>query len=167
MDLLPYYKSIYYDILKAFWDERGRGSRYRTVEVGVPFCKTSLDVGESTWADALRQCSSALASQGFVEQVRVERDNNIVRLRIKGCVHEGEDRRVKDTPGMEIFCCPMGNVLMSAMDGVLGVRSELAESSIGEDGCEIILVVVGSDLRTSADKGGDPLDETFTAWRSK
>ncbi|MGE5541457.1 MAG: hypothetical protein ACM3WT_00280, partial [Bacillota bacterium] len=60
------------------------------------------------------------------------------------------DRRVKGTPGMEIFCCPVGNVLMAAVDRALGTASEIAEVQMKDDGCRITLVAVGTDLDSGA-----------------
>ena len=107
MSLMDKFKdTLIYEAQKEFYDERGRGARYRMTTVGVSFFKDAV-------AD-LKDTSGLLKwmqDNGFIEEAEMEEDNVSVTIRVKGCclknITEGFTRR-----GKQPLSCPIANVEM-------------------------------------------------------
>src|SRR5690554_3575244 len=104
MNLMDKFKdTLIYESQKEFYDERGRGARYRMTTVGVSFFKEVVPdlkdmAGLVQW----------LQDNGFTREIKMEEDNVSVTLHVKGCclksITEGFIKR-----GKQPLSCPIAN----------------------------------------------------------
>ncbi len=128
---------------QAFWDERGRGGRYRTTLVGVDHFKDRLSVPAGDWRKGLDEAAALLKADGVVSQVTSSYEGqNVIRCRIRGCVHEADHSSLKREP----FVCPPGNLLMHAVSCACGAFPELMQVKCKDGECLVSMVVTGTDL---------------------
>jgi hypothetical protein len=140
-----YVNSIIYDLQKAFWDERGRGARFRVTTVGreyfmdkcLPRIKTK-DV--ETIVETIGQI---LEEEGVVASISHEADGRLLRLKVQGCLHQGVEQRMV-AKGIEPFTCVPANLVVLAIEQVLDRPVELAEIKIEDGVCHLLLALFES-----------------------
>jgi hypothetical protein len=139
---LDYANSLMYDLEKAFWDERGKGSRFRTTKVGHAFfAEKCLPLIESSELDhILEVVGNVLQSQGIASEVSYDKEDRLIRVSVKGCVHRSvEDKMV--ALDIEPFTCVPANLIVLAIEETLDRPVELAEIKLDEGVCQLLLVV--------------------------
>ena len=142
---LDYVNSIVYDLQKAFWDERGRGARFRVTTVGrdyflgkcLPRIKTP-DV--ETIIGTIEQI---LEEEGIVASISHEVDGRLLRLKVQGCLHESVEQRLV-AKGVEPFTCIPANLVVLAIEETLDRPVELAGIKIEDGVCHLLLVLFES-----------------------
>ena len=142
---LDYANSVIYDLQKAFWDERGKGARFRVTTVGrdyvmgkcLPLIK-STDIEEI--ADTI---GGILEEEGLVTGVSADLDGRLLRLEVRGCVHQDVEQRMV-ARGIEPFTCPPANLVVLAIEELLDKPVELAEIEIEDGTCRLLLAVFES-----------------------
>jgi hypothetical protein len=142
---LDYANSIMYDLQKAFWDERGRGARFRVTTVGrdyfldrcLPKIK-SRDV--ETIVETVEQI---LEEEGIVMSVSHEVDDRLLRLKVQGCLHQSVEQRMV-AKGIEPFTCIPANLVVLAIEEILDRPVELAEIKVEDGVCDLMLVLFDS-----------------------
>jgi hypothetical protein len=142
---LDYVNSIVYDLQKAFWDERGRGARFRVTTVGrdyfldrcLPRIKTQ-DV--DTIIGTVEQI---LEEEGIVASISHEVDDRLLRLKVQGCLHEGVEQRMV-AKGIEPFTCVPANLVVLAIEEILDRPVELAEIKVEDGVCHLLLALFES-----------------------
>lgn len=142
---LDYVNSIVYDLEKAFWDERGKGARFRVTTVGrdyfmdkcLPRIKTS-DV--ETIIGTIEQI---LEEEGIVASISHEVDGRLLRLKVQGCLHESVEQRLV-AKGVEPFTCIPANLVVLAIEETLDRPVELAEIKIEDGVCHLLLILFES-----------------------
>ena len=142
---LDYVNSIVYDLQKAFWDERGRGARFRVTTVGrdyfldrcLPKIK-SQDV--ETIAETVEQI---LEEEGIVTGISHGLDDRLLRLKVQGCLHQKVEERMV-AKGIEPFTCIPANLIVLAIEEILDRPVELAEIKVEDGVCHLMLVVFDS-----------------------
>jgi hypothetical protein len=142
---LNYANSIIYDLQKAFWDERGRGARFRVTTVGrdyfldrcLPRIK-SQDV--ETIVETVEQI---LEEEGIVAGISHEVDDRLLRLKVQGCLHQSVEQRMV-AKGIEPFTCVPANLVVLAIEEILDRPVELAEIKVEDGACDLMLVVFDS-----------------------
>lgn len=139
---LDYANSLIYDLEKAFWDERGRGARFRTTTVGheylvdkcLPLIKTTaLD-------DILDTIAGVLQDINITEKVTFDKEDRLLRVRVEGCVHKQVEERLIDH-GVEPFTCVPANLITLAIEEKLDRPVELAEVKLEDGVCHLLLVI--------------------------
>jgi hypothetical protein len=139
---LDYTNSLMYDLEKAFWDERGKGARFRTTTVGkeffmekcLPLIKTSdLD-------DILETISGVLTSSNIAGKVSFRQEDRLLRVQVDGCIHKQVEERMIEH-GIEPFTCVPANIIALAIEGKLDRPVELAEIKIEDGACHLLLVI--------------------------
>ena len=139
---LEYANSLMYDLEKAFWDERGKGARFRTTKVGQAyFTDKFLPLIQSPEIDHILQVIQAvLQEEGIAGSVSYEKEDRLLRVRIEGCIHrEVEDRMLEKD--IEPFTCVPANLIVLAIEEKLDKPVELAEIKIEDGACQLLLVV--------------------------
>lgn len=139
---LDYANSLVYDLEKAFWDERGKGARFRTTTVGreyftskfLPLIKSD-DIGE-----ILNVIENTLQDEGIAAKVSYEVDDRLLRVRLEGCIHRPVEERML-SQGIEPFTCVPANLIVMAIEEKLGQPVELAEIKLEDGACQLLLVV--------------------------
>jgi hypothetical protein len=142
---LDYVNSIVYDLQKAFWDERGRGARFRVTTVGrdyfldrcLPRIKTQ-DV--DTIIGTVEQI---LEEEGIVASISHEVDGRLLRLKVQGCLHESVEQRMV-AKGIEPFTCVPANLVVLAVEEILDRPVELAEIKVEDGVCHLLLALFES-----------------------
>jgi hypothetical protein len=140
-----YANSIIYDLQKSFWDERGRGARFRVTTVGrdyflgrcLPRIK-SHDV--ETIVGTIEQI---LVEEGIVTSISHEVDGRLLHLKVAGCLHQEVEQRMV-AKGIEPFTCIPANLVVLAIEEVLDRPIELAEIKVEGGVCHLVLVLFES-----------------------
>jgi hypothetical protein len=139
---LEYANAIIYDLEKAFWDERGKGARFRTTKVGHAFFTNKiLPLIESTdLEEILRVIENVLQDEGIASSVTHEFEGRLLRVRVDGYVHHtvGEMMLAHD---IEPVTCVPANLIVLAIEEKLDRPVELAEIKV-EDGVWNLLLVL-------------------------
>ena len=139
---LEYVNSLMFELEKAFWDERGKGARFRMTTVGREYFKAKcLPLIQSSEIDyILEVIKGVLTSEGIVGQVIYDRDDRMLRVSIKGCVHRPVEDRMTSY-GIEPFTCMPANLIVLAIEEKLDRPVELAEIKLEEGACQLLLVL--------------------------
>lgn len=139
---LDYTNALMYEMEKAFWDERGKGARFRMMNVGQQYYTdkikpllTSADVDE-----IIRKVGDVLKGEGIAAEVSYGKEDRLLRVSVKGCLHrQVEDRMVAKE--IEPFTCIPANLIVMALEEKLDVPVELAEIKVVEGSCQLLLVM--------------------------
>jgi len=139
---LDYANDLMFELEKAFWDERGKGARFRMTTVGREYYKNKvLPLLKSSELDQiLKTIEEVLLSEGIVGNVSYNTDDRMLRLRIGNCVHRKvEDRMV--ALNIEPFTCMPANLVVLAIEEKLDRPVELAEIKLEDGACQLLLVL--------------------------
>jgi hypothetical protein len=139
---LDYVNNLVYELEKAFWDERGKGARFRMTTVGSGYFKEKcLPLLQSTDTDdILHTVDDLLCRDGIVESIAFNREERLLRVRVKGCLHrQVEDQMIAQ--GIEPFTCIPANLIVLAIEEKLDLPVELAEIKVVDGACELLLVI--------------------------
>jgi hypothetical protein len=139
---VEYANSLLYELEKAFWDERGRGARFRVTTVGREYwqrrCLSFLQSADLE--GILRAVDEALRVDAIVDGVSYDREERLLRVRVAGCVHRPVEERLVAC-GAEPFTCVPANLIALAVEEKLDRPVELAEIKLDEEGCQLLLVL--------------------------
>lgn len=139
-------EAVVHDLEAAFWDERGMGARYRTTLVGVDYMRRRYPALGSAKSDAeaLDMAGKALREEGVAGEVSWSReDESLTKIAVRRCVFH-RPHAALSASGRRVYSCPCANVLMGAVDRVLGTTSELARVEVAPSGCEMLVVRYGA-----------------------
>jgi hypothetical protein len=139
---LDYANGLIYELEKAFWDERGRGARFRVTTVGREYFEAKcLPLIQSSELDTiLHTIQDVLEREGIAGKVSSDRDDRLLRVRVEGCVHRQVEERMA-ARGIEPFTCVPANLIVLAVEEKLDRPVELAEIRLDEGACQLLLVV--------------------------
>jgi hypothetical protein len=142
---LDYVNSIVYDLQKAFWDERGRGARFRVTTVGRDyFLEKCLPRIKSREVEPIIETvEQVLREEGIVAGMSHEVEGRILRLEVQGCLHEQVEQRLVDK-GVEPFTCVPANLIVLAIEETLDRPVELAEIKVEDGACRMLLALFES-----------------------
>lgn len=142
---LDYVNSVVYDLQKAFWDERGRGARFRVTTVGRDYfldkCLPRIETREVE--PIVEIIEQVLAEEGIVATISHEADGRLLRLKVEGCLHEEVEQRLL-AKGIEPFTCIPANLVVLAIEEILDQPVELAEIKVEDGACHLLLVLFDS-----------------------
>ena len=142
---LDYVNSIVYDLQKAFWDERGKGARFRVTAVGRDYflgkCLPRIESREVE--PIIETIEQVMRQEGIVAGISHEIEGQLLRLKVQGCLHEEVEQRLvaKD---VEPFTCIPANLVVLAIEEVLDRPVELAEIKIEDGACQMLLALFES-----------------------
>jgi hypothetical protein len=142
---LDYANSIIYDLQKAFWDERGRGARFRVTTVGRDyFLDRCLPRMKTKDVDGVvGTVEEILEEEGIVKAISHSLEDRLLRLEVEGCLHQSVEQRMV-ARGVEPFTCVPANLVVLAIEEVLDRPVELAEIKIEDGRCHLLLVLFES-----------------------
>jgi hypothetical protein len=137
-----YANSVIFDLEKAFWDERGKGARFRVTTIGREYLqdKCLSQIKGKSLEDIIKTIGQILREEGIAEQVSYEQDDRLLHLEVQGCLHQSVEKRMLDH-GVEPFTCIPANILALAIEETLGRPVELSEVRIQDGTCRILLVL--------------------------
>ena len=139
---LDYANSLMYELEKAFWDERGKGARFRMTKVGYQYFEEKVrPLLQSTEVeDILEKIKGVLQGEGIVADVSYSREERLLRVSVKGCIHRPVEERML-AKGVEPFTCVPANLIVLAIEEKLDIPVELAEIKVEEGACQLLLVM--------------------------
>jgi hypothetical protein len=142
---LDYVNSVVYDLQKAFWDERGKGARFRVTTVGRDyFLDKCLPRIESREVEPIVETvEQVMREEGIVAGISHKIDGQLLRLRVEGCLHEDVEQRFIGK-GVEPFTCIPANLVVLAIEETLDRPVELAEIRIEDGACHMLLALFES-----------------------
>ena len=142
---LEYVNSIVYDLEKAFWDERGKGARFRVTTVGRDFFldKCLPRIKTQDVETIIGTIEQILEEDGIVSSISHELDGRLLRLKVQGCLHQQVEQRMI-AKGVEPFTCIPANLVVLAIEEVLDRPVELAKIKIEDGACHLLLVLFES-----------------------
>ena len=139
---LDYANSLIYELEKAFWDERGKGARFRLTTVGRDFLKAKcLPLIQSSDPDhIIRVIASVLATEGVASQVTYSQEERLFRVQVQSCLHRLVEERMIAC-GIEPMACLPANLIVLALEEKLDLPVELAEVKLVDGACQLLLIV--------------------------
>lgn len=139
---LGYINSVLYDLEKAFWDERGRGARFRVTTVGRDyFLDKCLPKIQSQDLDTIiKAVEDVLTEEGIVLGQSHQVEDRLLHIRVEGCLHQDVERKL-EAKDVEPFTCIPANLVALAIEQVLRRPVELAEIKLEDGACNILLVL--------------------------
>ena len=139
---LDYANNLMYELEKAFWDERGKGARFRVTKVGQQYfeekVKPLLTSAEVT--DILEKIQGVLKSEGIVADVSYSQEERLLKVGIQGCIHRPVEERML-AKEVEPFTCVPANLIVLAIEDKLDIPVELAEIKVVDGSCQLLLVM--------------------------
>lgn len=137
-----YANSIMYDLQKAFWDERGKGARFRVTTVGREYFnnKGLSQVKAGSVPEIVDAIAKILKDEGIVASIALEQDDRLLRIRVQGCLHYDIEQRLV-AKGVEPFTCVPANLVVLAIEEAMDRPVELAEIKVEDGSCELLLVL--------------------------
>lgn len=139
---LDYVNNMMYELEKAFWDERGKGARFRMTTIGQEyFTEKVLPVLSSNEVEKiLPAISEVLKSEGIVADLSYSKEDRLLRVQMAGCIHRQVEERMI-SKGIEPFTCVPANLIVLAIENKLDIPVELAEIKVEEGICQLLLVL--------------------------
>jgi len=128
---LDYANDLIFEIQKAFWDERGKGARFRLTTVGQEFYQNNCRplISSKQVDEIIQTISRVLTDKGIASSVDFSTEDHLFRIRIEGCIHKKvEDRFI--AKGIEPFACIPANLIVLAIEEKLDRPVELAEIKV-------------------------------------
>jgi hypothetical protein len=139
---LDYTNSLMYELEKAFWDERGKGARFRMMNVGQQYYKDNVKprIQTDVVDDILEQVGCVLQEKGIVAELSYNREERLLKVGVQGCIHRPVEERML-AKKVEPFTCIPANLVVLAIEEKLDIPVELAEIKVEEGICKLMLVL--------------------------
>lgn len=142
---LEYFNSVIHDLEKAFWDERGKGARFRVTTVGRDYflnrCLPRIQVKDVE--PIIEVVKQVLREEGIVAEVSHRLEDKLLHVQVQGCLHVPVEQKLV-ARGVEPFTCIPANLIVLAIEEVLDRPVELAEIKVEDGACNLLLVVFDS-----------------------
>jgi len=119
-----YANDVIFELEKAFWDERGKGARFRVTTVGRSFFQA--------------ECLPRLQSTEIFDMIAAV--EGVLRIRIAGCAHRAVEDRLVAQGSMPFTCVP-ANLIVLAIEEKLDRPAELAEIKLEDGACQLLIVL--------------------------
>ena len=137
-----YLNDLVFDLEKAFWDERGRGCRFRMMEVGREIyesdCKSRIRSSEIPVI--ISAVGEVLNEMSVIGSVTFEQEDLTLRVSVQGCLHLPVEERMLEY-GIEPFTCVPANLIIMGIEEKLNRQVELAELKCENGVCQLLLIV--------------------------
>lgn len=139
---IDYANNLMYELEKAFWDERGKGARFRLTTVGRGFFKEKVRplLQSSDLDQILQTIENVLRQAGIATKMVYNSEERLLRVRVEGCVHRPVEERMI-AHGIEPFTCLPINLVVLAIEEIWDRPAELAEVKLEDGYCELLVVL--------------------------
>ena len=139
---LEYTNDLIYELEKAFWDERGRGARFRMTTVGSEIYKKMCRplIKSNEVGHILQVIGKVLTDEGIAAEVKYSTEERLLRISIYGCLHRPVEEQMI-SHGIEPFTCVPANLVVLALEEKLNRPVEIAEIKLEEGVCQLLLVL--------------------------
>jgi hypothetical protein len=131
-----------YELEKAFWDERGKGARFRMTKVGYKYFDDKVKplLQSTEVEDILNKVGEVLKNDGITAGVSYNVEERLLKVSVKGCIHRPVEEGMR-AKGIEPFTCIPANLIVLAIEDKLDIPVELAEIKVEEGACQLLLVM--------------------------
>lgn len=139
---LDYTNALMYELEKAFWDERGKGARFRMMNVGKQYYTDKIKplLKSADVDEILHKVDEVLKSEGIAAEVSYSKEDRLLRVSVKSCIHRKVEEQMM-AKEIEPFTCVPANLIVLALEEQLDVPVELAEIKVVEGSCQLLLVM--------------------------
>jgi hypothetical protein len=139
---LEYANNLIYELEKAFWDERGKGARFRLTKIGEEFFNTNClpKIHSAEVDDIIHTIEQVLIEKKIIGKIEYSNEDRLIRLSIKNCIHQDVEKQMV-SKGVEILACFPANLIVLAIEKKLDRPVELAEIKIVDGVCQLLLVM--------------------------
>jgi hypothetical protein len=139
---LDYTNALMYEMEKAFWDERGKGARFRMMNVGRQYYTDKIKplLQTADVDEIILKVGEVLKGEGIAAEVSYTKEDRLLKVSVKGCIHRQVEERMI-AKEIEPFTCVPANLIVMALEEKLDVPVELAEIKIVEGSCQLLLVM--------------------------
>jgi hypothetical protein len=139
---LDYTNSLIYELEKAFWDERGKGARFRMTKVGNQYYEAKVRplLSSTEVLDILERIRGVLKGEGIVADVSYSQEERLLKVGVQGCIHRVVEEKML-AKEVEPFTCIPANLIVLAIEEKLDIPAELAEIKIEDGVCKLLLVL--------------------------
>ena len=139
---LDYANSLMYELEKAFWDERGRGARFRLTTVGRGFFEEKVRpaLQSSDLDHILHTIEDVLRREGIASKLTYNSEERLLRVQVEGCVHRSVEEKMM-AQGIEPFTCLPINLVVLAIEELQDHPVELAEVKVEVGSCQLLAVI--------------------------
>ena len=130
--------SLIFEIQKEFWNERGKGARYRLTMVGAEFLGKLLKDPSD-----MEEIIALYKKEGFCSAAEITEDEFTVTMKVKDCAFMG----VRDgfmNKGQQPLSCPLANTVMRAIEIKSGLGPELLPIEANGGECVVGMGKIGS-----------------------
>ena len=120
--------SLIFEIQKEFWNERGKGARYRLTMVGADFLGKFLKDPSD-----MKEIIDLYKKEGFCSAAEITEDDFSVTMKVKDCAFKSVRNGFMDKD-QQPLCCLLANTVMRAIEIKSGLGPELlpVEAKDGE-----------------------------------
>jgi hypothetical protein len=120
--------SLLFEIQKEFWNERGKGARYRLTMVGADFIGKMLKDPSDK-----KEVVEFLKKEGFCSDIELSENEFTIDMKVKDCAFIQVRDKFMDKQATFVnvvidqqpLSCPIANVIMHAEEIVSGLGPEL------------------------------------------
>lgn len=135
--------TLFFEAVKEFWNERGRGARYRLTTVGVSFFKEQLNLSKSP-KENREEFQKYLIDNQYCKSIECTEDDFSFTVRVKDCCMKNiREKYEKDR--MEILCCPIANMFMHIMELETKMSPELIPIQVENNVCKLTMAKMGTE----------------------
>jgi hypothetical protein len=137
-----YANDMIFELQKAFWDERGKGAKFRLTTLGRDFFNSKClpRISSTEIPEMVATIEQVLKENGIIGGMSVTIDGRLLRVRIEGCQHRPVEDRLATFDTKPMVCLP-ANMITLAIDKVLNRPSEVAEIKLADGACEVLIVL--------------------------
>ncbi|MCL6448799.1 MAG: hypothetical protein K6U04_11720 [Armatimonadetes bacterium] len=150
-DIADYMNEVLADVVQSFYDERGRGARYRLTLVGIDYLKILLEKDFNNLnniEEIMSLVTKFIKDKHLVEDVSWQLNEEVaqyVTMKVSGCLHRKLCEKLVSRD-IEILVCPIANFVMYLMENALNMTSEFASAELGDLHCSSKIVFFNPKL---------------------
>ncbi len=139
---LEYANNLIYELEKAFWDERGKGAKFRLTKVGQEFFTTNClpKIHSDEINEIIHTIEQVLVEKKIIGKINFDNEDRIFRLTIENCIHQKVEKQLAEKNVEPLTCFP-ANLIVLAIEKKLDRPVELAEIKIADGACQLLLVL--------------------------
>ena len=139
---LEYANNLIYELEKAFWDERGKGAKFRLTKVGEEFFNANClpQIKSDDIDQIIQTIEQVLVEKNIIGKINFSNEDRLFRLSIEKCIHQKVEGQLL-AKGVEPLVCFPANMIVLAIENRLNKPVELAEVKIVDGVCQLLLVV--------------------------
>jgi hypothetical protein len=139
---LGYVNDLMYELEKAFWDERGKGARFRMTKIGYQYFNEKVKplLDSDKVESMIEKIGEVLKKEGITADLSYSREERLLKVSVRGCIHRPVEDRMR-AKGVEPFTCIPANLIVLAIEEKLDIPVELAEIKVEEGACQLLLVM--------------------------